>query len=235
MSKVKSLILILAAFFLALIFLIILVVKFSSFSTDKQNRLIEEESILIPTTPAINFEENNDVQEISYPNPGQIIDNNDFSYLNLPSSLEEFTVNNFNINEIIYLLNTYFIVNNSNALVVSNLEDFFNNKEGSTLDFAFFITQALKVNNLEAGVLRYDYNTNQTGFVVIFRDQELPKYAVATNEGVLLFHHGWSFSDLITMEESRLGVEIERYAYFPPNTIDFTEPVFDYEWIYLNK
>ena len=230
MNQVKSLILILAAFFLALVFLIILAVQFGSFSSNQLEKTIEEEIVLEPIAPIINYEEDNNVT------PGLInINEKDFSYLSLPDSLENFLNSNFNIQEIVYLLNTYFTFKDSSSLLAINPEDFFIKQEGSALDFAFFVMQVLKVDNLEAGVVRYDYDTDQSGFVAIFRDLDLPKYIVATNQGVFLVHHGWSFADLIKMEEERLQVKINRYAYFPPNGNDFTEPVFGYEWIYLNK
>jgi len=66
--------------------------------------------------------------------------------------------------------------------------------------------------------------------VTVFRDVDLPKYLTVTDEGVKIFHHGWSFADLIKAEEKRLNVKAYEYAYFPANTTDLAEPLPSYPW-----
>jgi len=140
-----------------------------------------------------------------------------------------------NPNVLLAFLNEYFVIqpkpNNFQAL---SLDDFYDIKKGSTFDFTVFIANVLNFHNYKTGIIRLDYHTmdEDTGSyaVVIFRDNDLPKYIVATESGVFMFHHGWSFYDLIKAEQQRLGIKIYRYAYFPVGSYDFTVPIKPYEW-----
>lgn len=135
--------------------------------------------------------------------------------------------------KLVGFLNQYFKFVQESSFIGQKPEDFFVARQGNALDFAIFSSFVLKQQGLEGGIIRYDFATEQAGsnFVVVFRDTDLPKYIVATDQGVLMFVHGWSFNDLINAEEERLGKKIGRYAYFPVGETDFSEPVAPYEWI----
>jgi len=134
---------------------------------------------------------------------------------------------------LVAFLNKYFTIEERPGLVAYTPDEFFEKRKGADYDFAVFAAYILRKNRFEAGVIRFDYKVDdqeKTHTVAIFRDVDLPKYLTVTDRGVETFAHGWSFEDLIKAEEQRLNVKIDRYAYFPANTTDLTEPLPYYPW-----
>lgn len=99
----------------------------------------------------------------------------------------------------------------------------------SLADFAYLNLALLKDLGIEAGVIRYDYEDN-SNLVVVLRNEDSPQYIVYTKDQAILYESVWSFSDIIRAEELRLGVKIDRYAYFPGETKDFSEVLELYPW-----
>jgi len=130
-------------------------------------------------------------------------------------------------------LNEYFTMEERPGLVAYTPEEFFEKRKGAARDFAVFAAYILRQNRFEAGLIRFNYRVNDqegTHTVAVFRDVDLPKYLTATDRGVEIFHHGWSFEDLIKAEEKRLNIKVYQYAYFPANITDLTEPPPGYPW-----
>ncbi|HKK54657.1 MAG TPA: hypothetical protein VJ926_04005 [Patescibacteria group bacterium] len=138
--------------------------------------------------------------------------------------------------KLVALLNQYFTFNsNSQELYAKSPEEFLNDKGGSTYDYAHFSARVLDNLGLVVGVLRYDFVEDQedkTQVLVTFRQGDQPAYISFSESEVLLFnYYGSSFRDLLRAEEIRLGMEVNRYAYFPSNVTDFSKPVTPFEWI----
>ncbi len=130
-------------------------------------------------------------------------------------------------------LNEYFTIEERPGLVAYTPQEFFEKRKGVARDFAVFAAYVLRQNRFEVGLIRFNYRLNDqegTHTVTVFRDVDLPKYLTVTDRGVEIFHHGWSFADLIKAEEKRLNVKVYEYAYFPANVNDLTEPVKGYPW-----
>lgn len=130
-------------------------------------------------------------------------------------------------------LNEYFTIEERPGLIAYTPEEFFEKRKGAARDFAVFSAYVLRQNHFEVGVIRFNYRVNNqegTHTVTVFRDVDLPKYLTVTDRGVEIFHHGWSFEDLIKAEEKRLNVKVYEYAYFPANVNDLTEPLKGYPW-----
>lgn len=151
----------------------------------------------------------------------------------MPETLAE-AVKILNTSQILVaFLNKYFTVEERPGLVAYVPEEFFEKQGGTDYDFAVFAAYILRQNRFEAGIIRFNYLANEkegTHTVTVFRDVDLPKYLTVTDRRVEIFHHGWSFADLIKAEEQRLNVNIYEYAYFPANTTDLTEPIPGYPW-----
>jgi hypothetical protein len=131
---------------------------------------------------------------------------------------------------IVLYLNNNYSLNNSEDLLATEVGD---RKELSQADFAYYTSSLLKEIGIEAGVIRYE-SDDLVNLVLVFRNDDLPKYIAFSEEGLVVKHHGWSFQDLIKSEEERLDIIINRYLYFPFNTKDFREAISPFEWEYLN-
>ena len=130
-------------------------------------------------------------------------------------------------------LNEYFTIEERPGLIAYSPQEFFEKRKGAAYDFTVFAAYILRQNRFEVGIIRFNYRvSNQEGthMVTVFRDVDLPKYLTVTDRGVEIFHHGWSFADLIKAEEQRLNVKVYEYAYFPANITDLTEPPKGYPW-----
>jgi len=130
-------------------------------------------------------------------------------------------------------LNEYFTIEERPGLVAYTPQEFFEKRKGATYDFAVFAAYILRENRFEVGIIRFNYRVNEgegTHTVTVFRDVDLPKYLTVTEKGVEIFHHGWSFEDLIKAEEKRLNVKVYQYTYFPADVNDLTEPPKGYPW-----
>lgn len=151
----------------------------------------------------------------------------------MPETLAE-AVKILNTSQILKaFLNEYFTIEERPGLVAHTPEEFFEKRKGADYDFAVFAAYILSKNRFEAGLIRFNYRVNgeeETHTVTVFRDVDLPKYLTVTDKGVEIFHHGWSFADLIKAEEKRLNVNTYEYAYFPANVNDLTEPPPGYPW-----
>ncbi len=78
-------------------------------------------------------------------------------------------------------------------------------------------------------MIRYQFQA-MDNLAVVYRDGDLPKYIAFSDSGLLIYHHGWSFKDLIKNEEKRLNIKIERYLYFPAKSNDFSQETPPYTW-----
>lgn len=131
-------------------------------------------------------------------------------------------------------LNDYLEIEEREGFIAYAPQDFYQKQRGAAYDFAVFAAYVLRQNGFEAGVIRFNYQLNgekRSHAVTIFRDTDLPKYITITDDGIKIFHHGWSFAGLIKAEEVRLNIKISEYAYFPPGIADLTEPLEGYSWI----
>lgn len=153
------------------------------------------------------------------------------------SNYSDFKNNIKNSDQLIVYLNTYFSINHEDeSLIVKDLEGFFNNKAGSSFDFAYFIADVLNDFELRPGIIRYDYKEGQETLseaIVVFRKENQAAYLSFSNSEILLFHHGSSFREIIQTEEARLQRKIDRYSYFPSQVSNFSEPQAPFEWIDL--
>lgn len=148
------------------------------------------------------------------------------------SDLETLKIELDNSDKIVAYLNKYYSLNSNSSLEARSLEEIIADDNLSLADYSYLSTYLLKNINIEAGTIRY-LAQDLDNLVVVFRDGDLPKYISFTDEGLLVFHHGWSFSDLIKAENLRLGISIEKYLYFPPNTSNFSQEISPYTWQYL--
>jgi hypothetical protein len=131
-------------------------------------------------------------------------------------------------------LNSYFEREKREGFVAYSPQEFYQKERGTAYDFAVFAAYVLRKNGFEAGVIRFNYRNNgekRSHTVTVFRDTDLPKYITVTDGDVEIFHHGWSFNELIKAEEERLNVKISEYAYFPSGITDLTDPLEGYSWI----
>lgn len=158
--------------------------------------------------------------------------------LELRDNLLELKEQNLNDQALAAFLNDSFSFYEYNSLTALSPEDFYQARSGSAVDLAVFVADVLSPQVVAVGVLRFDYydkNKNKKEHAVaIYRDKELPKYITLGQDNfVEIYHHGWSFTELIAAEEVRLGVAIERYAYFPEGILDLSEPKYPYEWQFV--
>ena len=83
--------------------------------------------------------------------------------------------------------------------------------EGTEYDLLRLALNILLNHNIQGSLIVYEYGEN-IGAVVNFRDVEQPMYYYF-EEGIMkMSHHGWSFDELISTEENRLGIEVNRYG-----------------------
>lgn len=118
-------------------------------------------------------------------------------------------------------------------LVARDLETVVISDSLSKADYAYLSSYLLKNIGIEPAVIRYDYG-DLSNLVVLFRNEDVPVYLYLSDNALKVDHHGWSFADLIKAEEARLDIDIERYAYFPYGTLNFSEAISPYEWQYLD-
>ena len=144
------------------------------------------------------------------------------------SDLNSFLSESQDVYQLVKYLNNYFSFLDDDSLVSQNYEVFYENREGSMVDFVSFLNFALKSQGYQSGVLRY-----QNNLAVVFRDNYSPKYIVFSEDGVLIFEHGRSFKDVIINEEKRLNISIDRYLYFEGNVLDYQQAIEPYNWVNL--
>lgn len=157
------------------------------------------------------------------------------SYVNdLPTVLTQLS----DSQKLVKFLNTNFTINDNPSLLAISPENTYQNKDGSALDLAVLSAFILEKNKYQAGFIKYQYQKDgelKDNVVLVFRDDDLPKYLTFDSLGVKMYHHGWSFRDLIKAEEARLGIAIERYGYFSAQARDFQELLPPYTWQELNN
>ncbi|MCF7820609.1 MAG: hypothetical protein K9M44_04035 [Candidatus Pacebacteria bacterium] len=135
--------------------------------------------------------------------------------------------------ELVAYLSKNYSLEDTNNLVAKDLEVIVSSDKLNLADFSYLSSYLFKNMGLEPGVIRYEYG-GENNLVVVFRDKDAPKYITFTDNGVLMFEHGWSFEDLIKAEENRLNIVIDRYAYFPEGVTDFSRVIAPYDWQDLN-
>ncbi len=123
-------------------------------------------------------------------------------------------------------VNNYFSFVSNDSLVASNYESVYQQKQASMADLASLSNFVLKTKGCQSGVLRFN---NQ--LVLVFRDEGLPKYLAFTDQGVLIFEHGWSFRDIVLNESKRLKLTVDKYLYFGANTLDYRQAILPYSWL----
>ncbi len=135
---------------------------------------------------------------------------------------------------LISFLGKNFILEEEQSLAALSPEVFYQAKRGSKADFAAFISFILSQHKYQAGVIRYQYLDDQIikdNIVVIFRDIDKPRYIVLDDKNFSIYHHGWSFQDLVNAEEKRIGKSIFRYVYFSDKEFDYSNLEDSYQWI----
>ena len=132
-------------------------------------------------------------------------------------------------------LNEYFVTDQRPDLFAYAPEEFFEKRKGAVHDFAVFSAHILRHNRLEAGIIRFNYQSKDqegTHTMVVFRDKDnQPKYFTATESGCLIFPAGTSFKESVIAEAERLKVIATEYAFFPAGITDLGEPATGYKWI----
>ena len=136
--------------------------------------------------------------------------------------------------KLISFLNKNFTIQERDGYKAYDPDEFLLQKKGSSHDLAVFCAYILSKNEYEAGVIRFNYlsedGEKESRSVTVFRDVDLPKYITVTNEGIKMFHYGWSFEDLCLAEEKRLNIQIFEYVFFPAGIFDLTDPLKGYQW-----
>ncbi len=154
--------------------------------------------------------------------------------INKIDNIEQLQIELDSVDKIIAYLNKNYILINKLDWSARELDEIINDNSLSLADFAYFTSYLLKEIDLEPGIIKYEAD-NFNNLLVIFRDNDLPKYITYTQGNFLMYHHGWSFNDLMKTEKLRLDISINRYAYFPGNAINFSEPISPYQWEYVDK
>ena len=111
--------------------------------------------------------------------------------------------------KVMNLVNSFMLIERDNVLLPAN--EVYEAEEGTEYDLFRMALNILLDHNIQGAILVYDYS-GEIGAVVNFRDVEKPMYYYF-EEGVMkMAHHGWSFDELIEAEESRLGINIDKYG-----------------------
>src|SRR6056297_490146 len=111
--------------------------------------------------------------------------------------------------KILDLLNSFKLIERDNNLFSAN--EVYEAQEGTEYDLLRLATNILLNHNIQAVIVVYQYG-EEVNAVVNFRDVDEPKYYYF-EEGVMkMKHHGWSFNELMESEESRLGINIDKYG-----------------------
>lgn len=127
-------------------------------------------------------------------------------------------------------INEYFKITSEKRYKAKTPEEFFQQKEGNIFDLAVFNAYILKQNNIFSGIIRYNYQDSASLATTVFREGDTPKYFVYQDGELKVYHHGWSFLELIKTEEARLNIKIDEYAYFLPGNTDLSQPKEPYSW-----
>lgn len=137
------------------------------------------------------------------------------------------------VSEVANYIATKYRLDGAIKLQAKTIEEMTRTEVLNLADLVYLTAYLLEGIGLEPGIIRYDYG-NQTNLLVLVREGDLPLYLYFAKNNVFLGEAGWSFRDLMRTEEKRLGIQIERYAYFPANTLDFSEVVAPFQWQYLD-
>lgn len=210
-----------------LFLIIILVVLFILFSRILPKKDIDKNIEYFGQEP--------NIKDVTLSNPLAPLNKDNISNLELKDSFLDFKQQDLDDQSLALFLNDNFNFYKYDSLIALSPADFYQSRSGSEVDLAVFVADVLSSKVIAAGVLRFDYQdknkNNKEHAVAIYRDKELPKYiTLGLNNSVEIYHHGWSFTELIAAEEARLGVKISRYAYFPEGSLDLSEPQYPYEW-----
>jgi len=118
--------------------------------------------------------------------------------------------------KILDLLNSFKLIERDNNLFSAN--EVYEAQEGTEYDLLRLATNILLNHNIQAVIVVYQYG-EEVNAVVNFRDVDEPKYYYF-EEGVMkMKHHGWSFNELMESEESRLGINIDKYGTLFENNV----------------
>jgi len=121
-------------------------------------------------------------------------------------------IGQYNTNQsILDLINNEFtIISREDSLIWPAIITY-QNKKGTEYDLLRLIFTILLFNDYNEGYIVYEYGSN-VGVVVTFRDLDEPRYFYFENEVLNMNLSGWSFSDLMDLEEQRENIIIDRYG-----------------------
>lgn len=181
------------------------------------------------------FGQEPNIKEVALDKPLDSLNQETVNQLELKDDYASFKQQDLNDQSLVSFLNNNFTFDEYKSLVALSPDDFYQAQAGSAIDLAVFVVDALSSQVVATGVLRFDYQIEngdkKEHAVAVYRDKELPKYiTLGTQSEVEIYHHGWSFTELIAAEEIRLGAKIDRYAYFPVGALDLSEAKDPYEW-----
>jgi cbb3-type cytochrome oxidase subunit 3 len=217
---------ILIFFLIIILFITLFVIVFWQVNKEMEEEeprsfLLEEEiEEFILDTREEEREESPTVLELDY---SQKLPSSDISFFEAVSELN-------NSSLLTRFINEYFIITTEKRYRAKSPEEFFKEKEGNIFDLAVFTAYILKQNNIYSGIIRYNYQDSASVATTVFREGDIPKYFVYEGGELKIYHHGWSFLELIRTEEERLNIEIDEYAYFLVGDTDLSQPKEPYKW-----
>lgn len=156
----------------------------------------------------------------------------------MPQSLAEAEEALKDPQDLLAVLNEYFIIEQRPGLLALSPEEFLEARSGNAHDFAVFVSHIMWQNGIEAGVIRFNYQAEDqegTHSVAVFRDQGGRKYLTVTDKGCQMFDRG-SFEETVRVETERLKVVPTEYTFFPADfeITDLSEPAPYRKWIKLD-
>jgi hypothetical protein len=107
------------------------------------------------------------------------------------------------------LINSFEIIERDDVLLPAKIV--YEAGEGTEYDLLRLSLNILLNHQIQGVIVVYEYGEN-IGVVINFRDVEKPMYYYFEDGVMKMKHHGWSFGELITAEETRLGIKIDRYG-----------------------
>jgi len=112
---------------------------------------------------------------------------------------------------VLNLINNEFqIISRDDSLIWPSIITY-NNKKGTEADIFRLIFDMFLLNNYNSAYFVYEYDSN-IGAILVFRDLDEPKYFYFEDGVLNMTHHGWSFNELLDVEEQRENIIIDRYG-----------------------
>ncbi len=150
------------------------------------------------------------------------------------NTLDEFINKTESSQQLVDSLNKYFYLEERGGYIAKEAEEFFNDRSGNQFDFLVFASHVLNKKLNIVGLIRYEYSENsslKSNLIVTFRDKDdVARQILFNGNKVELEENGNSFRSLIRHHESKLDININRWAYFPPAKTDLSEPIHPFTW-----